>query len=112
MRGHRRNTPAVFSSRIVSQLIELLTLLSFVHLTHATSWQQSDQPPDTAPPPYPDHTRLLVVRDTQGNERPVYSLLGTPDHLQGVFPDAGHAFPLASRQAAFAFLDRSLNPKP
>ncbi len=26
---------------------------------------------DPAPPPYPDHTRLLVVRDAQGNERPV-----------------------------------------
>jgi hypothetical protein len=51
------------------------------------------------------------VRVCLAAARPVYSLLGTPDHLQGVFPDAGHAFPLASRQAAFAFLDRSLNPK-
>jgi hypothetical protein len=43
--------------------------------------------------------------------RPVYALLGEPDHVQGVFPDAGHAFPPSSRQAAYAFLDRALSPK-
>ena len=41
--------------------------------------------------------------------RPIYALLGEPDQLQGIFPDAGHAFPSSSRQAAFAFLDRSLS---
>ena len=41
--------------------------------------------------------------------RPVYGLLGDPDHLRGIFPDAGHAFPPSSHQAAFAFLDRSLS---
>jgi hypothetical protein len=41
--------------------------------------------------------------------RPIYALLGEPDQLQGIFPDAGHAFPPSSRQAAFAFLDRSLS---
>ena len=41
--------------------------------------------------------------------RPIYALLGEPDQLQGIFPDAGHAFPSSSRQAAFAFLDGSLS---
>ncbi|MGZ3470555.1 MAG: acetylxylan esterase, partial [Isosphaeraceae bacterium] len=41
--------------------------------------------------------------------RPIYALLGEPDQLQGIFPDAGHAFPSSSHQAAFAFLDRSLS---
>jgi hypothetical protein len=41
--------------------------------------------------------------------QPIYALLGEPDQLQGVFPDAGHAFPPSSRQAAFAFLHRALS---
>ncbi len=43
--------------------------------------------------------------------QPVYDLLGEPDHLAAIFPDAGHEFPPSSRQAAFAFLRRSLNSK-
>ncbi len=51
------------------------------------------------------------VRVCLAAARPVYALLGEPDHLQGVFPDAGHSFPPSSRQAAFAFLDRALSLK-
>ena len=43
--------------------------------------------------------------------RPVYALLGEPDQLQGIFPDAGHAFPPSARQAAYEFLARALSPK-
>ena len=49
------------------------------------------------------------VRVCLAAARPIYALLGEPDQLQGIFPDAGHAFPSSSRQAAFAFLDRSLS---
>jgi len=51
------------------------------------------------------------VRVSLAAARPVYALLGEPDHLHGVFPDAGHSFPSSSRQAAYAFLARALSPK-
>ena len=44
--------------------------------------------------------------------RPVYALLGKPDHLEAVHPDAGHSFPLSARAPAYAFLDRFLMRKP
>jgi dienelactone hydrolase len=40
--------------------------------------------------------------------KPVYRLLGVPDRIVAVHPDAEHSFPAASRQAAYAFLDRYL----
>jgi dipeptidyl aminopeptidase/acylaminoacyl peptidase len=40
--------------------------------------------------------------------RPVYALLGRPARLEAVFPEAGHSFPAAARQSAYAFLDRWL----
>jgi len=49
------------------------------------------------------------VRVCLAAAQPIYALLGEPDQLQGVFPDAGHAFPPSSRQAAFAFLHRALS---
>jgi fermentation-respiration switch protein FrsA (DUF1100 family) len=39
---------------------------------------------------------------------PVYQLLGVPDRLQAVYPDAEHDFPPAERIQAYAFLDRIL----
>ena len=51
------------------------------------------------------------VRVCPAAARPVYGLLGDPDHLRGIFPDAGHALPPSSRRAAFAFLDRSLSSR-
>ena len=41
--------------------------------------------------------------------QPVYALWVRADQLQAAFPDGGHAFPPASRQAAFAFLDLALS---
>jgi dienelactone hydrolase len=40
--------------------------------------------------------------------RPVYQLLGVPDRLVAVHPDAQHAFPRAVRDQAYTFLDRHL----
>jgi pimeloyl-ACP methyl ester carboxylesterase len=51
------------------------------------------------------------VRVCLAAARPVYALLGEPGHLQAIFPDAGHSFPLSSRDGAFAFLDRSLSSR-
>ncbi len=47
-----------------------------VLLIHASGWLLAGavvagSGSDVAPPAYPDHTRLLVVRDARGNERPV-----------------------------------------
>ncbi len=39
---------------------------------------------------------------------PVYALLGVPDRLRAVFPDAQHAFPKDVRSRAYEFLDRIL----
>jgi hypothetical protein len=43
---------------------------------------------------------------------PVYRLLGKPDHLQAVHPDAEHDFPPEVRDQAYAFLDRFVVPGP
>jgi hypothetical protein len=43
--------------------------------------------------------------------RPVYELLGAGGNLQARFPDGGHEFPKAEREAAYAFLDQVLRPK-
>ena len=40
----------------------------FVILQSAVVWAD---PPISDAVPYPDHSNLLVVRDAQGNERPV-----------------------------------------
>jgi dienelactone hydrolase len=43
--------------------------------------------------------------------RPVYEMLGARTNLQSRFPDGGHDFAEAERQAAYAFLDKHLRPK-
>jgi len=40
--------------------------------------------------------------------RPVYELLGVPDRLVAVYPEAEHSFPRAARIQAYAFLDHFL----
>jgi dienelactone hydrolase len=42
----------------------------------------------------------------------VYRLLGAPDRLKAVFPDAEHDFPDEQRQQAYEFLDGQLGPAP
>ncbi len=44
--------------------------------------------------------------------RPVYELLGARDSLVVMCPAGGHDFPRAVREAAYAFLDKALKPKP
>jgi hypothetical protein len=42
---------------------------------------------------------------------PVYQLLGAPDRLRAVYPDAEHDFPPEVREAAYQFLDTTLKPR-
>jgi dienelactone hydrolase len=44
--------------------------------------------------------------------QPVYALLGVPDRLAAVYPDAQHTFPQAVRIQAYEFLDRYLRKVP
>ena len=48
------------------------------------------------------------VRVAIAAARPVYELLGVPDRLTAVYPDAQHTFPQAVREQAYEFLDRQL----
>lgn len=49
------------------------------------------------------------VRDCFDAAMPVYAqIFNAKDHLQARYPDAGHRFPSAERQAAYAFLDKHL----
>lgn len=53
------------------------------------------------------------VRDCLDAALPVYrTLFNAADRLVARHPDAGHSFPAAERQAAYAFLDRHLERKP
>ncbi|HTN00581.1 MAG TPA: acetylxylan esterase, partial [Planctomycetaceae bacterium] len=51
------------------------------------------------------------VRDVMAAARPVYRLLGQPDHLRAEYPDSSHDFPTATRQQAYRFLDLHLKAK-
>jgi dienelactone hydrolase len=48
------------------------------------------------------------VRDCVEAARPVYALLGAPDALVALHPDAGHDFPPDVRRAAYEFLEKAL----
>jgi len=48
------------------------------------------------------------VKDCVLAARPVYRLLGAADRLAAQYPDCGHDFPPAIRQAAYDWLDRFL----
>ena len=49
------------------------------------------------------------VRDCVATAQPIYErLFKAGDHLVAHYPDVGHEFPEAMRQAAYAFLDRWL----
>jgi len=48
------------------------------------------------------------VRTCIAAARPVYELLGVPDRLVAVYPEAEHSFPRAARIQAYAFLDHFL----
>jgi len=50
------------------------------------------------------------VQDVMRIAEPVYQLAGKPGHLQAVYPEAKHDFPLATRETAYQFFDRHLKP--
>jgi dienelactone hydrolase len=51
------------------------------------------------------------VKDAIRSAKPVYQLLGKPDHLQANYPDCAHDFPPEVRKVAYQFLDRHLRGK-
>ncbi|MBX7168787.1 MAG: alpha/beta fold hydrolase [Pirellulales bacterium] len=48
------------------------------------------------------------VRECVTAAQTVYALLGIPDRLRALYPDAEHNFPPAERQAAYAWMDQWL----
>lgn len=50
------------------------------------------------------------VRDCVRAAEPVFALLKAHMQLRAIYPDAGHDFPPAARQEAYAFIDRGLRP--
>jgi hypothetical protein len=61
-------------------------------------------------PLHDDNFDVEGVRDMVASARSVYELLGQPQHLRVEYPNCGHDFPDAQRQAAYAFLNEYLRP--
>lgn len=59
-------------------------------------------------PLHDDNFDIGGVRDVLNAAKPIYKLLGHPDHLQGVHPDTTHEFPEAERKLSYEFIDRIL----
>jgi len=59
-------------------------------------------------PLHDDNFDVSGVRDVVEAARPIYKLLGAPEQLEVIHPDAGHDFPDAEREKAYRFLDRVL----
>jgi hypothetical protein len=55
-----------------------------------------------------DNFDVSGVRDCVEAAHPVYALLGQPDRLQVIYPDAIHDFPDTARQTAYKVFDRLL----
>jgi dienelactone hydrolase len=55
-----------------------------------------------------DNFEVSGVRDCVAAARPVYELLQAGSRLAAEYPDCGHDFPPAARQAAYRWLDRWL----
>jgi pimeloyl-ACP methyl ester carboxylesterase len=66
----------------------------------------------TNSPLYDSNFQVDGVRVCLNSARPVFALLGVPDHLQAVHPDARHSFPTQTRDSAYVFLDRILKRSP
>ena len=62
--------------------------------------------------PRRDFFKVESVQEIVRAARMVYGCLGAADRLVVEHPDCGHAFPPASRAAAFAFLDEALGFEP
>jgi alpha-L-rhamnosidase len=63
-------------------------------------------------PLHDDNFDVDGVRGVVAAAEPIYKLYGRADGLQVVYPDCGHDFPDSARQAAYAFLDKSLRESP
>ncbi len=50
------------------------------------------------------------VHEVLDAARPIFKLLGHPEHLQAVHPDCAHDFLDAERKQAYQFLDETLHP--
>jgi pimeloyl-ACP methyl ester carboxylesterase len=59
-----------------------------------------------------DNFAVAGVRKAIAEASRVYALLGVPDRLAARYPDCGHDFPPAERQATYAFIDRILKHEP
>jgi dienelactone hydrolase len=59
-------------------------------------------------PLHDDNFDVSGVRDVMAAARPIYELYGKADNLAALYPDCQHTFPPATREAAYAFLDRHL----
>lgn len=59
-----------------------------------------------------DNFDVEGVRESVAAARPVFDLLGAGDRLSTDYPDAMHDFPAASRESAYAWIDRELAAKP
>lgn len=59
-------------------------------------------------PQHDDNFEVSGVRDCVQAAQPVFRRLGAADKLHVLYPDCGHDFPEASRQAAYAWLERWL----
>jgi acetyl esterase/lipase len=59
-------------------------------------------------PIHDDNFEVSGVRDVVAAAKPTFELLGRPDRLRAVYPDAGHDFPDASRREAYDFLESTL----
>jgi dienelactone hydrolase len=57
-------------------------------------------------PLHDDNFEVGGVRDCVKTARSIYQMLGGPDRLRVVYPDAGHDFPPEAREAAGTFLDQ------
>ncbi|MCC6492487.1 MAG: prolyl oligopeptidase family serine peptidase [Pirellulales bacterium] len=59
-------------------------------------------------PLHDDNFDVAGVRQAMAAARPIYELLRAGERLQAVYPDAGHDFPPAAREQAYAFLEQWL----
>jgi dienelactone hydrolase len=64
----------------------------------------------TSSPLHDSNFEVAGVRACVEAARPVYQLLGVPERLSALYPDAGHSFPEPARHRAYEFLDQALAP--
>ena len=57
-----------------------------------------------------DNFAVAGVRDCVRAARPVFARLGVGENLVATYPDCGHDFPPAAREAAYRVMDRVLRP--